>query len=168
MRVEVRANQSGSLAGSLSGTPAAVSALLLAARLVERVTDAPVGGGGLAVDAVGDKAQQNRDAVSGAAGYFGGRHAGVEPRRHECYLRWILKKARSDPIPSESLVLGTGIWSPGSLARSSTRWLATRRAWLPVRGQFRDLQIRHVSVVTAGHSSDAHRQFTGGTSRSRT
>ncbi len=47
--------------------------------VVEGVADAPVGGGGLAVDAVGVDLEQDGDAVSGAAGDLGGGHAGVQP-----------------------------------------------------------------------------------------
>jgi len=47
---------------------------------VEGVGDALVGGGSLAVDAVGVDLQQDRDAVPGAAGDLGGGHPGVQPQ----------------------------------------------------------------------------------------
>jgi hypothetical protein len=50
--------------------------------LVEGVADALVGGGGLAVDAVGVDLEQDGDAVAGAAGDLGGGHAGVQPQGH--------------------------------------------------------------------------------------
>src|SRR5439155_14112603 len=49
-------------------------------RAAECVSNAPVDGVGLAVDAVGVDLEQDGDAVSGAAGDLGGRHPGVEPQ----------------------------------------------------------------------------------------
>jgi hypothetical protein len=46
----------------------------------EGLGDALVGGGGLAVDAVGVDLEQDRDAVPGAAGDLGGGHPGVQPQ----------------------------------------------------------------------------------------
>jgi len=51
----------------------------LAVVSVEGVVDALVGGGGLAIDAVGVDLEQDGDAVAGAAGDLGGGHAGVQP-----------------------------------------------------------------------------------------
>lgn len=48
------------------------------AAVAEGVVDALVGGGGLAVDAVGVDLQQDGDAV---AGDLGGGHPGVQPQR---------------------------------------------------------------------------------------
>src|ERR1039457_7006838 len=52
----------------------------LAVVFVEGVADALVGGGGLAVDAVGVDLEQDGDAVAGASGDFGGGDPGVEPQ----------------------------------------------------------------------------------------
>jgi hypothetical protein len=54
--------------------------ILAVPRAAEGVGDALVGGVGLAVDAVGVDLEQDRDAVPGAAGDFGGGDAGVQPQ----------------------------------------------------------------------------------------
>jgi hypothetical protein len=59
-----------------------VTGVLLGVLGAEGFGDALVGGGGLAVDAVGVDLQQDRDAVPGAARDLGGGHPGVQPQRH--------------------------------------------------------------------------------------
>jgi hypothetical protein len=61
------------------GSPASAG---LFARFAEGVADALVGGGGLAVDAVGVDLEQDGDAVPGAAGDLGSGDPGVQPQRY--------------------------------------------------------------------------------------